>query len=72
LQHEKQAARVIRMLTNDADVLHERIRGGNLGCRIRDQSFRGRNTLLALFRGKPLRSAQVDPGEKPYLIREWG
>lgn len=72
-QEEKQTARVIRMLPNAAKVLHERIRGGNLGLRDPRSIVQGRNTLFAMFGGKvPLRPAQVRPGEKPYLIARVG
>jgi site-specific DNA recombinase len=72
-KEEKDTARVIRMLPRAAQVLRDRIRGGNLGLRDPRSIVQGRNTLFAMFGGKvPLRPAQVKPGEKPYLIARVG
>jgi site-specific DNA recombinase len=66
---ERDTARVIRMLPRAADVLRERIRGGNLGLRDPRSIIPARNTLFAMFGGKvPLRPAVVKPGTKPYLV----
>jgi hypothetical protein len=72
-KEEKDTARIIRMLPRVAEVLRERIRGGNLGLRDPRSIVQGRNTLFAMFGGKvPLRPAQVKRGEKPYLIARVG
>jgi len=66
---EKHTARVIRMLPRAADVLRDRIRGGNLGLRDPRSIIPARNTLFSMFGGKvPVRPAVVKPGERPYLI----
>jgi hypothetical protein len=49
---EKQTARVIRMLPSAADVLRERIRGGNLGLRDPRSVIPARNALYVMFGGK--------------------
>jgi site-specific DNA recombinase len=72
-KEEKNTARIIRMLPRAAQVLRERIRGGNLGLRDPRSIVQVRNTLFAMFGGKvPLRPARVKPGEKPYLIARIG
>jgi hypothetical protein len=61
------------MLSRAAQLLRERIRGGNLGLRDPRSIVQGRNTLFAMFGGKvPLRPAPVKPGEKPYLSARVG
>lgn len=70
---EKDTARVIRMLPRAAELLRQRIRGGNLGLREPRSIVQGRNTLFAMFGGKvKLRPAQVKRGERPYLIARVG
>lgn len=55
-KEEKDTARIIRMLPRAAQVLRDRIRGGNLGLRDPRSIVQGRNTLFAMFGGKvPLR-----------------
>jgi len=72
-KEEKDTARVIRMLPRAAELLRERIRGGNLGLRDPRSIAQGRNTLFAMFGGKvPLRAAVTKPGEEPYLIARVG
>ncbi len=72
-KEEKHTERVIRMLPRAAQVLRDRIRGGNLGLRDPPSIVQGRNTLFAMFGGKvALRPAQVKNGEKPYLIARVG
>jgi hypothetical protein len=72
-KEERDAARVIRMLPRAAEVLRQRIRGGNLGLRDPRSIAQGRNTLYAMFGGKvQLRPAEVANGEKPYLIARVG
>ena len=57
---ERHTARIIRMLPRAADVLRERIRGGNLGLRDPRSIIPARNALFAMFGGKvPLRPAVV-------------
>ena len=59
-QDERHTARIIRMLPCAADVLRERIRGGNLGLRDPRLIIRARNALFAMFGRKvPLRPAVV-------------
>ena len=70
---EKQTAgaarRLIARTPRAADVLRERIRGGNLGLRDPRSIMPARNTLFAMFGGKvPLRQAVVKPGTTPYLV----
>lgn len=68
-REEKHTARVIRMLLRAADVLRERIRGGNVGLRDPRSIIPARNALFAMFGGKvPLRPAVVKLGVKPYLV----
>jgi hypothetical protein len=72
-KEERDAARVIRMLPRAAEVLRQRIRGGNLELRDPRSIAQGRNTLYAMFGGKvQLRPAEVANGEKPYLIARVG
>lgn len=72
-KEEKDATRIIRMLPRAAQVLRDRIRGGNLGLRDPRSIVQGRNALFAMFGGKvPLRPAEVKQGEKPYLIARVG
>jgi hypothetical protein len=72
-KEEKDTARVIRMLPRAAQLLRERIRGGNLGLLEPLSIAHARNTLFAMFGGKvPLRQAVTKPGEKPYLIARVG
>jgi hypothetical protein len=50
-----------------------RIGRGNLGLRDPRLIVQGRNALCGMFGGKvPLRAAQVQTGEKPYLIARLG
>jgi hypothetical protein len=66
---EKHTARVIRMLPRVAEVLRDRIRGGNVGLRDPRSIIPARNTLFQMFGGKvPVRPAVAKPGERPYLI----
>jgi len=68
-REEKETARVIRMLPRAAEVLRNRIRGGNLGLRDPLSIIPARNALFGMFGGKvPLRPAVTRAGEKPYLI----
>jgi hypothetical protein len=61
------------MLPNAAKALRERIGRGNLGLRDPRSIVQGRNALFSMFGGKvPLRAAQVEAGEKPYLIARVG
>ena len=55
------------MLPRAAEVLRNRIRGGNLGLRGPRSIISAGNALFAMFGGKvPLRPAVVKPGTKPY------
>ena len=72
-RQERETARMIRMLPRAAEVLRQRISGGNLGLRDPRMIAQGRNTLYAMFGGKVhLRPAEVAEGEKPYLIARVG
>ena len=56
-----------------ADLLRQRVGGGNLGLRDRRSIVQGRNVLFNAFGGKvPVRCAPVKPCEKPYLIARIG
>jgi site-specific DNA recombinase len=68
-REEKHTARVIRMLPRAADILRNRIRGGNLGLRDPRSIIPARNVLFEMFGGRvSLRPAVVKPGTKPYLV----
>ena len=68
-KEEKHTARIIRMLPRAAEIVRDRIRGGNLGLRDPRSIIPARKTLFAMFGGKvPLRPAVVKPGTKPYLV----
>jgi hypothetical protein len=72
-REERDASRVIRMLPKAAELLRQRISGGNLGLRDPRSVVQARNTLFAMFGGKvQLRPAEVADGEKPYLIARVG
>ncbi len=72
-KEERDTARITRMLPRAAELLCERIRGGNLALRDPRSIVQGRNMLLAMCGGKVLlRPAEVKRGEKPYLIARVG
>ena len=57
------------MLPRAAEVLRERVRGGNAGLHDPRSITEGRNVLFASFGGRiPVRRAALKPGERPYLI----
>jgi len=72
-REERDAARVIRMLPRAAEALRHRIGGGKVGLRDPRSIAQRRNTLYAMFGRKcTLPPAQVESGEKPYLIARMG
>ena len=63
----------MRMLPRAADVLRERIRGGNLGLRDPRSIIPARNALFAMFGGKvPLRAGRGKAREQALPDRSRG
>ena len=61
---ERDTARIIRMLPRAADLLRQRVSGGNLGLRDPGSIVPARNALFGMFGGKvPMQPGQMKPGE---------
>ncbi len=70
---EKQTARILRMLPRSAELLRQRVTGGNLGLRDPTSILQARNALFDMFGGRvALRRAQSEGGENPFLIARVG
>lgn len=70
---EKETARILRMLPRSAELLRQRITGGNLGLRGPNSILQARKALFDMFGGRvTLRRAQTEGTDDPFLIARMG